>query len=129
MSHDKTWQTWDLKDQSMLRWQKAEATLKEDPEVEKLAGVVDVPGKKLENNSGVLTREDRSWRAPSGFFHWDTDDPSTSSSIPQHSSSSPSGLFFNMLTPSYPVDSFSVALCISNRSAMLELASSWSLDA
>ena len=52
MSHDKTWQTWDLKDQSMLRWQKAEATLKEDPEVEKLAGVVDVPGKKLENNSG-----------------------------------------------------------------------------
>ena len=37
---------------STLRWQKAEATLKEDPEVEKLAGVVDVPGKKLENNSG-----------------------------------------------------------------------------
>ena len=30
----------------------AEATLKEDPEVEKLAGVVDVPGKKLESNLG-----------------------------------------------------------------------------
>ena len=52
MSHDKTWQTWDLKDHSTLRWQKAKATLKEDPEVEKLAGVVDVPGKKLENNLG-----------------------------------------------------------------------------
>ena len=30
----------------------AEATLKEDPEVDKLTAVVDVPGKKLESNLG-----------------------------------------------------------------------------
>ena len=59
----------------------------------------------------VLIREDRSWRAPSSFL-LGSHDPSTFSSIPQHSSSSPSGLFFNMLTTSYPVDSFSVALSI-----------------
>ena len=99
MSHDTTWQTWDLKDHSTLRWQKAKATLKEDPEVEKLAGVVDVPGKKLENNFRVLIREDRSRRAPS--------------SIPQHSSSSPSGFFFNMLTPSYPVVALSIQIVLS----------------
>ena len=93
---------------------KAEAMLKDESEVEILAGVVDVPGKKLENNLGsFLIREDRSWRAPSSFL-LDTHDPSTSSSILQHSSSS-SGLFFDKLTPSYPVDSFSeVVLSCSN---------------